>query len=75
MLWNMKWWNKALVVSITWIIVDIGVAFVHTSIILKGKITPAQDELISYQYGQALVLGLILIWIFFGVILRRLRKR
>jgi hypothetical protein len=75
MWWNMKWWNKALVVSITWIIVDIGVAFVHTSIILKGKITPAQDELISYQYGQALVLGLILIWIFFGVILRRLRKR
>jgi hypothetical protein len=73
--WNMKWWNKALVVSITWIIIDIGVAFVHTSIILKGKITPAQDELISYQYGQALVLGLILIWIFFGVILRRLRKR
>ena len=62
----MKWWKKALLFSGVWMALTIGVAFVHTSVLLAGKITPEQDSTISRQYGQACGSGVVLIWIIFG---------
>lgn len=67
----MKWWKKAIIASAVWIILAIGAAFVHTEIILKDKITPAQDSAISEVYGRMTIIGLIPIWVILQLISRR----
>ena len=59
----MKWWKKALIITGIWFVLIIGIGVVHTEVILKGKITPAQDEVISERYGNICGVGLVLIWV------------
>jgi len=69
--WIMKWWKKALTLSIAWIVLIIGVGIIHTDVLLAGKITPQQDEAISEKYGVALAIGLVVIWLFAEVFWKR----
>jgi hypothetical protein len=67
----MSWWKKGILFSILWIGLCIGAAVLHTDVFLAGRITPQQDEAISYRYGLATGLGLAPIWLF--LLLRRFR--
>ena len=70
----MKWWKKAIIASVVWVILITSIAFIHTEIILKGKISPAQDSAISGAYGRTAGSVLILIWILLQVISHRRKK-
>ena len=63
----MQWWTQALIVSIVWIALTIGVGMLHTDVVLRGKITPAQDSAISGRYGTVCAIGLIVIWVVYSI--------
>jgi hypothetical protein len=58
----MAWWKKGLLLSIVWFGLTIGAGILHTDFVLAGRVTPEQDAAISYRYGVACGLGLIVIW-------------
>lgn len=51
----------ALLCSVIWSALIIAAAIVHTSVILAGKLTEAQDSEISERYGMACGAGLVVI--------------
>jgi hypothetical protein len=59
----MKTWKKGLIFSLVWIALTIAGGIVHTEYILAGRITPSQDAALSARYGNACVVGLMVIWI------------
>jgi len=59
----MSWWKKAILFSLLWIGVCVGAGIVHTDVVLKGRISPEQDDAISYRYGVACGVGLAPIWL------------
>ena len=61
---QMKWWAKALIVTIAWIALIIGIGVVHTEVVLAGTLTEQQDEAISERYGQLCGIGIVAIWVF-----------
>jgi hypothetical protein len=58
----MSWWKKTLLASLIWFIAVVAMGYVHTSIILAGRITEPQDEAISEMYGFAFGVGLMMLW-------------
>ncbi|MFH0888067.1 MAG: hypothetical protein V1871_02525 [Planctomycetota bacterium] len=70
----MKWWKVALIISAIWIVLTIGAGIIHTNVILKDKITQAQDEAISEKYGQFCAGGLMAIWILTYLLRKRQAK-
>lgn len=60
-----KWWVKGLLGAVIWAVLVIGAGIVHTSVILGGRITEAEDEAISGKYGMACGLGTVGIFLFF----------
>lgn len=66
-----KWWVKGLLGAGIWVVLTIGVGIVHTSVILGGRITEAEDEAISGKYGMACGLGTVGILLFFYLIRNR----
>jgi hypothetical protein len=58
----MRWWKIALVISAIWIGLIIVAGILHTEVILAGQLTEAQDDVISFRYGFACGVGLVLIW-------------
>jgi hypothetical protein len=57
----MKWWVKALLVSILWVLLVCGIGYIHTEVFLRGSITEAEDLLISKRYGQLAGIGIVFI--------------
>ena len=47
-----KWWVRGLIWAVGCIAIAIVVGIIHTELILKGQLTPEQDEAISGRYGQ-----------------------
>jgi hypothetical protein len=65
-----RWWVIAILVSIAWIGLTIGTGVIHTDVVLKGKITQAEDEVISGRYGFACGVGVVAVWIIAYVVYR-----
>jgi hypothetical protein len=59
----MKWWVRAIIVSVVATLLWIGVGFLVTDVWLKGKITPQQDEAISETVGEAVGATVLLAWV------------
>jgi len=58
----MSWWKKALIASVIWLVAVVAAGYVHTDVILAGRVTQAEDEAISEMYGFAFALGLVVLW-------------
>jgi hypothetical protein len=52
----LKW---ALLVAVSWFALLAFAAWLHTEVLLKGQITPAEDNRISYLYGQVAAAGAV----------------
>jgi hypothetical protein len=59
----MKWWVRAIIVSVVATVFWIGAGFLVTDVWLKGRITPQQDEAISETVGQAVGGTVLLVWV------------
>ncbi len=59
----MKWWKKALIASLVWFVLGIGVGILHTEVIRAGELTPAQADASYERYGNVVGFGLVAIWI------------
>jgi len=59
----MKWWKRAIIVSVAATVLFIGAGIFVTDVALKGKITKEQDEKISETVGQAVGGSVILTWV------------
>lgn len=55
------WWVKGLLGAILWTALTIGAGIVHTSVILAGRISEAEDAAISEKYGMACGVGVVAI--------------
>lgn len=69
----MKRWQKALLLSVIWIVAILGIGIFVTDVVLAGKITPQQDKQISEVCGMAVGGGTVLIWV--AVFLRKRTHR
>jgi len=68
---RIPWWAKALIFSVIWLGVVIGVGYFHTEVFLGGQIMPTQDEAISEAYGMAAGFGVAVVWVICFLALRR----
>ena len=59
----MKWWKKALIASLVWLVLIIGAGILHIELILHDELTPAQAEAVMERYGNAGGFGFVAIWI------------
>ena len=59
----MKWWKRALLVSVLWIAFFAAGGWYLMAVVLHGKLNAKQDETISEVIGMAFGFGLALIWI------------
>jgi len=59
----MKWWKKALIASLVWVVLVFGASMLHIVLILAGEFTTAQAEAVMERYGNALGVVLVAIWI------------
>jgi hypothetical protein len=69
-----KWWVRGLLVGVAWIVLCIGAGIVHTEVILKGQLSPAEDEALSGKYGMAAGIGLVAAFVLANVLWSRKRK-
>lgn len=58
----MAWWIKALIFSVLWVVLTIGIGIAHTDVILAGQITREQGSAISQMYGMICGVGLGVGW-------------
>jgi len=58
----MAWWIKALILSVLWVVLTIGIGIVHTDVLLAGQITRQQGSAISQMYGTICGVGLGVVW-------------
>jgi len=75
----MRWWIKALIFSVVFSVVSVGiiatVGYFHTDVYLAGQITQAQDHAISEKYGDLAGRGLGVVWVIcFLVVWMRSRR-
>ena len=68
----MKWWHKAIIISIAWVILSKVAFLIHVDIIEKGQIAARQDSAINNGYSYLAGIGLIPIWM---ILLLASRKR
>jgi uncharacterized membrane protein len=59
----MKWWKKALIASLVWLVLVVVASILHIELIRAGELTPAHAEAIYERYGNAYGFGLVAIWI------------
>ncbi len=59
----MKWWKKALIASLVWLVLIIGAGILHTELILIDELALAQAEAVMERYGNAGGFGFVAIWI------------
>ncbi len=59
----MKWWKKALIASLVWLVLIIGAGILHIALIPHDELTPAQAEAVMERYGNAIGFGHVAIWI------------
>jgi hypothetical protein len=55
------WWIRALLGSALGAALTIGAGILHTSVILGGRLTEAEDEALSGKYGVACGIGIVAI--------------
>jgi hypothetical protein len=67
----MQWWVKALILSAVWCALVVAVGYIHTDVILAGKITDAEDAAISSLYGVAFGFGVVVLWVLCFVLAKR----
>ena len=62
----MRWWLKALIFSVIFSVIWVGVVGVvgciTTDVFLAGKITQAQDHALSEKFGDLASSGIRLMW-------------
>lgn len=54
-------WQKALLCSVIWLLIIFSAAIIHTSMILAGKLTRAEDAVLSERYGMICGAGIVVI--------------
>ncbi|HEY3897284.1 MAG TPA: hypothetical protein VGM54_01655 [Chthoniobacter sp.] len=59
----MKWWLRAILVSVVFTALCIGGGFYLTEVALKGQMTPEKDETISETVGQVAGFGVGGVWV------------
>ena len=59
----MKWWKKALIASLVWLVLVFGASILHTELFRADELTPAQTEAIFERYGNVVGAGLVPLWI------------
>jgi hypothetical protein len=59
----MKWWQRALLVPVLWIVFTVGGGFFLTQVVLHGKVTAEQGRAIGETLGQACGVGVAFIWV------------
>ena len=59
----MKWWKKALIASLVWLVLVFGVGIIHTELVLADELTQAQADAVYERYGNVVGVGLVPIWI------------
>ncbi len=59
----MKWWKKALIASLVWVVLSIGAGILHIELILHDELTAAQSEAVMERYGNVGGFGFGAIWI------------
>jgi divalent metal cation (Fe/Co/Zn/Cd) transporter len=59
----MKWWVRAIIVSVVASALLIGTGIFVTEVALKRTITPQQDQAISETVGQAVGVTVVLTWV------------
>ena len=59
----MKWWKRALLVSVLWLAFVAGGGWYLTSVVLRGKVNAEQGKTIGETIGMACGFGLGLIWL------------
>ena len=47
-----KWWVVALIISLGFLLLALGLMALDTEVLRKGKLTPEQEEFISERYGM-----------------------
>lgn len=62
---GMAWWLKALILTIVWVAMLMGIGIIHTDVVLAGQITRQQGSEISRLYGMVCGMGIAGIWVFF----------
>jgi hypothetical protein len=62
----MRWWIKALIFSVIFSVIWVGVVgvvgYITTDVFLAGKITQAQDHALSDKFGDLASSGIPLVW-------------
>ncbi|MBU0895987.1 MAG: hypothetical protein KJ584_05260 [Candidatus Omnitrophica bacterium] len=58
----MKWWHKAILISIAWVILSKVAFLIHVNIIGRGLITTHQYSAFNKGYSYLAGIGLIPIW-------------
>ena len=65
-------WQKALLCSSIWLVIIVSAAIIHTSVILAGKLSQAEDAALSERYGIICGAGIV---VFLAAIFSRRTSR
>jgi hypothetical protein len=60
---KMKWWLRALLISVVFTAFCVGGGIYLTDVALKGQMTPEKNETISETVGQVAGLGVVGVWV------------
>jgi hypothetical protein len=56
----MKAWKWGLAVAVGWFVLLLAANFIHTEVVMKGKLSVEEDERVSRSYGEVAGYGTVL---------------
>jgi hypothetical protein len=59
----MKWWLRAILISVVLTALCLGGGIYLTDVALKGQMTPEKDATISETLGQVVGFGVVGVWV------------
>ena len=59
----MKWWLRAILISVVLTALCLGGGFYLADVALKGQMTPEKDETISKTVGAIVGFGVVVVWV------------
>jgi hypothetical protein len=67
----MKWWARAILISVVVIVLGIGGGIYFTEVAMKGQLTPEKDEKISETIGEVVGITVGAAWVLAFVFRRK----